>query len=156
MESINAFNIKSFLFSNSLISDHQLGFRPGHFTLDMLLLLSQQWVSNSLFDSLFDLNVKHEIRTIYLDIYHAFDAVILPCSRNSLLLTSKANSTLGLLTTFVANMRHSTERHCYPFSLKRPLGNPTIYLLNITLQNVHSFKLLGLMISHDLAWTNHF
>ena len=42
MESIIASDIKSFLFSNGLISDHQFGFRPGRCTLDMLLLLSQQ------------------------------------------------------------------------------------------------------------------
>ena len=30
MESIIASDIKSFLFSNGLISDHQFGFRPGH------------------------------------------------------------------------------------------------------------------------------
>ena len=43
MESINASDIKSFLFSNALISNHQFGLKPGHSTLDMLLLLSQQW-----------------------------------------------------------------------------------------------------------------
>ena len=41
MESILSSDIKSFLFSNGLISDHKFGFRPGHSTLDMLLLLSQ-------------------------------------------------------------------------------------------------------------------
>jgi len=30
MESIIASDIKSFLFSNNLISNHQFGFRPGH------------------------------------------------------------------------------------------------------------------------------
>ena len=44
LESIIASDIKPFLFSNGLISDHQFGFRPGHSTLDMLLLLSQQWM----------------------------------------------------------------------------------------------------------------
>jgi len=43
-----------------LISDHQFGFRPGHSTLDMLLLLSQQWMEV--------LNARQEIRAIYLDI----------------------------------------------------------------------------------------
>jgi len=40
VEFIIAIDIKSFLFSNSVISYHQFGFRPGHSTLDMLLLLS--------------------------------------------------------------------------------------------------------------------
>ena len=39
MESIIASDIKSFLFSKGLISDHQFGFRPGHSPLDLLLLL---------------------------------------------------------------------------------------------------------------------
>ena len=53
----------TFLFSNGLISDHQFGFRPGHSTLDMLPLLSQQWMEV--------LNARHEIRAISC----AFDMV---------------------------------------------------------------------------------
>ena len=67
MESIIASDIKSFLFSNGLIADHQFGFRPGHSTLDMLLLLSKQWMEV--------LNVGHEIRALSLDISRAFDMV---------------------------------------------------------------------------------
>ena len=67
MESIIASDIKSFLFSNGLIYDHQFGFRPGHSTLDMLLLLSQQWMEA--------LNIRHEIIGISLDISRAFDTV---------------------------------------------------------------------------------
>ena len=67
MESIIASDIKSFLFSNGLISNHQFGFRPGHSNLDMLLLLSQQWMEV--------LNARHEIRAISKDISHAFDTV---------------------------------------------------------------------------------
>ena len=67
MESIIASDIKSFLFSNGLISDHQFGFRPGHSTLDMLLLLSQQWMEV--------LNAGQEIRAVSLDISRAFDTV---------------------------------------------------------------------------------
>ena len=59
MESIIASDIKSFHFSNGLISDHQFGFRPGHSTLDMLFLFSQQWMEV--------LNARHEIRAISLD-----------------------------------------------------------------------------------------
>jgi len=44
VESIIASEFKSFLFSNGLISNHQFGFRPGHSSLDILLLLSQQWM----------------------------------------------------------------------------------------------------------------
>ena len=64
MESIIASDIKSFLFSNGLISDHQFGFRPGHSTLDMLLLLPHQWMEV--------LNAKPETRAISLDISRAF------------------------------------------------------------------------------------
>ena len=67
MESSIASDIKSFLFLNGLISDHQFGFRPGHSTLNMLLMLSQQWMEV--------LNARHEIRAISLDISHAFDMV---------------------------------------------------------------------------------
>ena len=66
-ESIIADDMKSFLFSNNIISDHQFGFRPGYSTLDMLLLLTQQWTDA--------LNVRHEIRAISLDISRAFDTV---------------------------------------------------------------------------------
>ena len=64
MESIIAVDIKSFLFSHSLISDHQFGFRPDHSTLDMLLLLSQQWMEA--------LNIRNEIRAVSLDISRVF------------------------------------------------------------------------------------
>ena len=67
MESIIASDIKSFLFSNGLISDHQFVFRPGHSTLDMLLLLSQQWMEI--------LHAGHEIRATSSDIVYAFDTV---------------------------------------------------------------------------------
>ena len=50
-----------------LISDHRFGFRPGHSTLDMLLLLSQQWMEV--------LNARDEIRAISLNISCAFDTV---------------------------------------------------------------------------------
>jgi len=67
MESTIASDIKSYLFSNGLISDHQFGFRTGHPSLDILLLLSQQWMEV--------LNARHEIRAISQDISHAFDTV---------------------------------------------------------------------------------
>uniref|UniRef100_A0A8C4R2B4 Reverse transcriptase domain-containing protein n=1 Tax=Eptatretus burgeri TaxID=7764 RepID=A0A8C4R2B4_EPTBU len=67
MESIITSVIKSFLFSNGLISNHHFGFRSGHSTLNMLLLLSQQWMEV--------LNSRHEIRAKSRDISCAFDAV---------------------------------------------------------------------------------
>ena len=67
MESNIAVNMKSFLFSKNLISDHQFGFRPGHSTFEMLLPLTQQWMEV--------LNVRHEIRPIFLDMSLAFDTV---------------------------------------------------------------------------------
>ena len=48
---------------NGLVSNHQFGFRPGHSTLDMLLLLSKKWMEI--------LNAGHEIRAIS----RAFDTV---------------------------------------------------------------------------------
>ena len=61
---------QTFLLSNGLISDHQFGFRPGRSALDMLLLLSQQWMEV--------LNARHEIRAISRDISRAFDTVWQP------------------------------------------------------------------------------
>ena len=81
MESIIAVDMKSFLFSNNLISDHQVGFRPGHSTLDMLLLLTQQWMEA--------INVRHEIRALWTFLVLFIQSSILPCSPNSLLMTSQ-------------------------------------------------------------------
>jgi len=61
MESIITIDIKSFLFLTDLLSDHQVGFRPGRSTLDTLFRLSQQIIEA--------LNVRHEIRVISLDIW---------------------------------------------------------------------------------------
>ena len=60
MESIITSDIKFFLFSNGFISDHQFGFNPGHSTLDMLLLLSHQWMEVR--------NARRAIRVISQDI----------------------------------------------------------------------------------------
>ena len=67
MESIIVVDVKSFLLSNNPISDHRFGFRAGQSTLEMLLLLTQQWMEA--------LNVRHEIRDVSINISHAFDAV---------------------------------------------------------------------------------
>ena len=78
MESIIASDIKSFFFSNGLIFDDQFGFTPSYSTLDMLLLLSQQWMEF--------LNARHEIRAFSLDISHAFDMVWHPALLTKLFL----------------------------------------------------------------------
>jgi len=70
MESIIAGDIKSLLFSNSLISAHQFRFRLGHSTLDMLLRITQQWMEA--------LNIRHEMRAVSLDMSLAFDIVCHP------------------------------------------------------------------------------
>ena len=90
MESIIASDIKSFLFSNGLLSDHQFGFKPDHSTLDMLLLLSQQWMEI--------LNAKHDIRAISRDVSRAFDTVWHPVW-HSLPLVSNDISTHGSQTS---------------------------------------------------------
>ena len=99
MESITTVDIKSFLFNNSLISYHQFGFRPSHSTLDMLLILSQQWINRRSGPSLWK----------YLE--YLIQSGILPYFANCLHMESKAISTRGFLTSsaFVANMWLSTE-----------------------------------------------
>ena len=76
MESIIDSDIESFHFSNGFISEHLFGFRPGHSSLDMLLLISQQWIEV--------LNAKHEIRAISLDILRAFYTVWHPALQTKL------------------------------------------------------------------------
>ena len=78
IESIIAKDIKSFLFSIGLIFAHQFGLRSGHSTLDMLLLLSQQWMEV--------LNARYEIRAISQDILCAFDMVPHPALLTKLFL----------------------------------------------------------------------
>ena len=47
--------------------------------------------------------------------------------------------------------------HSHFVSLKGPFGNPPahIYFLNNPLEEVLSFKLLGLTICHELSWESH-
>ena len=48
------------------------------------------------------------------------------------------------------------KSHTFIISLRQNhRANPPIYFLNIPLEEVQSFKLLGLSISHDLSWANH-
>ena len=65
--------------------------RTGHSTLDMLLLLSKQWMEV--------LNVRHEIRAIFLDISHAFDMVWHP----ALLTKLSSNGIQGHLHSWLAD-----------------------------------------------------
>ena len=104
MDSIIAIDMKLFLSSNSLISDHQFGFRLGHSTLDMLLLFTHQWMEA--------LNVRHEIRAVSLAISRACATVWHP----ALLSKLSAHSIQGQLhtwlttsSTLMANMWLSTE-----------------------------------------------
>uniref|UniRef100_A0A8C4NPF0 Reverse transcriptase domain-containing protein n=1 Tax=Eptatretus burgeri TaxID=7764 RepID=A0A8C4NPF0_EPTBU len=83
MESIITVYMKSFLFSNNLISDNQFGVRPGHSTIDLLLRLTQQWMEA--------LNVRHDIRHVSLDISCAFYTVWNPHYHHHHLTTISSN-----------------------------------------------------------------
>ena len=109
MESIIAVDVKSFLFSNSIISDHQFGFITGHSTLDMLPLLSQQWTKAS--------NIKHEIRAISLDISRAFDKVWHP----ALLSKLSAYGIKDQLHSWIADFLNS---HSQRVALNEILSSP--------------------------------
>ncbi len=48
------------------------------------------------------------------------------------------------------------KSHTRPIALRKDcLANPHIYFLNNLLEELQSFKLLGLTISHYLSWANH-
>ena len=99
MKSIIAVDMKSFLFSN-LISDHQLGFRSRHSTLDMLFLLSQQCMEA--------FNVRYEIRAVSLDISRIFDTVW----HHTLLSKLSAYVIKGQLhTVWPTDFLHSRSQH---------------------------------------------
>ena len=131
MECIIAVDIKSFLFSNGLISDHQFRFRPDHSTLDMLLLLTQQWMEA--------LNVSYEFRAISLNISCAFDTVWNPV----LLFKLSAYDIQGQLHTWLPDFLSScsqcvalNEILSSPFSVKAgvPQGSvlgPGLFLIFI-------------------------
>ena len=97
MESIITVDMKSFLFSNSLISDHQFGFRPG--TLDMLLLLTQQWMEA--------LNVRHEISAISPSISLASILVWHPALLSKLF----SDAIQGQLYSWITGFLHSRGQH---------------------------------------------
>ena len=88
------------MFSNILISDHQFGFHLGHSTLDMLLLLSQQWLET--------LSLNQEVRTVPMDIAQTFDIVWHPALLvNLYYLPVACNATFipGFLTSSTLPMR---------------------------------------------------
>ena len=103
VQSVIAVDMKSFFFSHDLISNHQFGFGRGYATLDMLLLLSQQWMEV--------LYVRHDIRVISRHILRFRYSLASCLSLQILPMVSKANSTVGLLTcsTLKANMWLSME-----------------------------------------------
>ena len=109
MKSITKVGRNSFLFSNNLISNHQFGFRAGHSTLDMLLLLIQQWMEA--------FNVRRETRAISLDISRAFDTVWHP----ALLSQVSAYGIQGQLHTWLPDFLYSRSQRV---ALNRILSSP--------------------------------
>ena len=153
MESIITVDIKSFLFSNYLISDHQFGSRPGHSTLNMLLLLSQQWMEA--------LNIRPEIRAISLDISQAFDTVW----HSPLLSKLSAYGIQGQLHKWITDFIHSHSQRValngtlsspFPFKAGVPqgsvLGPIPIFIndLNASLENHLYLFADDSTICHDL------
>ena len=132
MESIIAVDMRSFLFSNSLISDHQFRIRPSHSAFDMLLLLSQQWMEV--------LHVRNGIRAI-LDISRAFDTVYHPALLSKLSVwyfDILVNSTLYLLpsSTPVANLWLSNGILSSPLNVKAGMAQGS-FLCPHSILNLH-------------------
>ena len=82
-----------------MISNNQICFRPGHSTLDMLLLLSQQWMEA--------LNVRHKIREVSLDISQAFYPVWHP----TLLSKHPVYGIQCQFHTWLTDFRYSHNQH---------------------------------------------
>ena len=77
----------------------QFGFRPGHSTLYILLLLCQQWTKA--------LNLRHEIRAVPLDISWGFDAEWQP----ALLSKLSAFAIQGQLHNWLSDLLYSRSQH---------------------------------------------
>ena len=95
MESIIAVDVRAFLFSNNHISNHQFRLRLGQSTLDMLPLLTQQWMEAP--------NLRYNIRAVYLNISRAFDTVWHP----ALLSKLSAYAIQGQLHSWVTDFLYS-------------------------------------------------
>ena len=103
---------------NNLISDHQFGFRAGHSTLDMLLILTKQWMEV--------LNFRPEIRATSLDICHAFNIVWHPTLFSNL----SAYDIQGQLHTWLTDFLYSRSQHV---ALKGILSSPLPVKAGVTL-----------------------
>ena len=99
MESIIAVDMKFFLLSNGMISDHHFRFRPSHSTLDMLLLLYQHWMEG--------LNLIHQIRVGSSGISQAFTAVRCPAFLSKLSTYGTQHQLYKWLTDFLYSCRHN-------------------------------------------------
>ena len=116
-----AVDMKSFLFSNNLISDHQFCFRQ--VTLPWTCCLYSS--NNGWRPSMSDLN-SGPFLWKYLMLL--IQSGILPYSSNSLPTASKANSTHGLLaSTLIANMWLSAEHfHLLSLSVKAGVSQGSV------------------------------
>ena len=98
MESIIAVDMKSYLFSNNLISDQQFRFTTGHSALDMLLLLTQNGWRPSISDMRW---------ADWLDTSRAFDTLWHP----ALLSKLSAKDIQGQLHTWLTDFFSSRSQH---------------------------------------------
>ena len=70
LEKIIFNNLHSYLHTNKLITKNQSGFRPGYSTTNQLLYLL-----NEIHQTFISSTKSLEVRTVFLDIYKAFDMV---------------------------------------------------------------------------------
>ena len=95
------------------------------------------------------LNIRHEIRAVSLDISRAFETVWHPSLLSKLPMESKANSTLGLLTssTLVVNVWLSAESFYLHYLSKLKCSKAVL--------DSGLFLIFINDLFDDLSWANH-